>query len=686
MPWMSQRDIEMATNLSLDSVLTDGRDLKQLAMTHMLKQDPAIFDVNESILEDPRSILGFKAANRDLSQTAVKPYIRPPGMPHPGVLSVDPRFDEYRYDYACVLTSNYPRDVDELGFAGPSAVVKDFSALLTATGVKMDQANAPMVDRTKLLEELNYASDFTNPRHKRIGRALHKAMFGRRKIAPFKFAVRSSTTLPSGFAGPGSQVQKQAMCRRNLMQAEDILNWVMDKNMHELFAQAGFYFAAVTGERAQSEGVADILGGDLTPKKRTVSSREFAMSGGREGERTPAGKVSITQGLFGCKYGIGARIRTVYAVCGQISYFMTPFFVGCRANYFDEFGYTWHHTTPEQIFDGIKDFESIIGLDVTLMDQNMPKFFLDYHADWLEDYFDPRFAQLIRWVNGIPYFAPQLKRGGDPFWAGNPMDPDSFHIDVGLSSGRSDNPDLGKWYMTTVYFCLVDDYLRNLLEQGPNDDESIMKVLKGEHPTFGLKDMGDDAILGLKAGNITLADKIRADLVAAGESGKAGLSPYAILDVEKGVAFLGNVILKDEAGKLIRPRPNPVTFVVNRHCPERSINSGYSMYWAHGYLAALEHYSRAGSIIGEIDRIGDELWRKHLPGVPTPGQMATKARDQLPLPNGDIRSEADLEVLLDPAKLYYKFDAGDVSEHIDNLFRATVEAEFIERTIGHLYK
>lgn len=685
MSWMSSRDIAMADNLSADSPLTDGRDLKQLAMTRMKEADPAIFDVPDDIMEDTRSILGFKSANRDMSSTALKPYIRPPGMPHPGVISVDPRFDEFRFEYASVLTSLYPRDVDDLGFAGPSGVVKDFSALLTATGVKMDQANAPMMDRSTLLGGLGYASDFVNPRHKRIARALHKAMFGRRRIAPFKFAVRSSTTLPSGFAGPGSQVQKQEMCRRNLLQAEDILNWVKDKKMHELFAQAGMYFAAVTGERAQSEGVADILGGDLTPKKRLVSSYEFAMSGGREGERVAAGKESITKGIFGNKYSIGARIRTVYAVCGEISYFMTPFFVGCRANYFEEFGYTWHHTTPDQIFDGIKDFESIIGLDVTLMDQNMPKFFLDYHADWLEDYFDPRFAQLIRWVNGIPYFAPQLRKGGKPFWAGDPMDPSTFNVDLGLSSGRSDNPDLGKWYMTTVYFCLVDDYLKDLLEQGPNDDVSIMNVLKGEHPTFGLKDMGDDAILGLKKGNQSLSDKIRADLVKAGESGKAGLSPYAILDVENGVAFLGNVILKDEAGKLIRPRPNPVTFVVNRHCPERSVNVGYSTYWMHGYLAALEHYSRAGSIIGEIDRIGDELWRKWLPGCPTPGQMAKKARDLLPLPTGEIRTEADLEVLLDPSKLYYKFEAGDVSDHIDNLFRATIEADFIEKTIGQYY-
>lgn len=686
MPWMSAADISMATNLSLNSPLTDGRDLTQLARKYMLAKDPEIFDVPTEIMEDQRSILGFKSANRDLSRSALRPYVRPPGMPHPGVLSVDPRFDAFRYEYAVAATKEWPKDVDAEGFAGPSGVVKDFSALLTATGVKMGAANAPMFDRSALLAELGYMTDFKSDRHRRIARALHKAMFGRRRMAPFKFAVRSSTTMPSGFSGPGSQLQKQEMTRRNLLQADKILDWVMAKDMHSLFAWAGFYFAAVTGERSQAEGVADLLGGDLTPKARKIATKEFAESGGQRGSRVVADKTSVTQGLFGNKYSIAARIRTVYAICGEISYFMSPFFAGCRANYFDEFGYTWHHTTAEQIFDGIKDFEFVVGLDVTLMDQNMPKFLLDAHADWLEDYFDPRFAQLIRWVNGIPYFAPQLTEGGSPYWAGNPMDPSTFNLDVGLSSGRSDNPDLGKWYMTFVYFALIDDYLQDILEQGSNDDESIMAVLRGEHPIIGLKDMGDDAILGFKPGYNELAKKMRADLEIAGKTGKAGLSPYAILDVEIGIAFLGNVILRDETGRLIRPRPNPVTFVVNRHCPEQSVNSTYNEYWGHGYVAALEHYSRAGSIIGELERMQDEFWRFHLPGVPTPSQLAKAARDKRPLPQGDIRSEVDLAVLLKPKLLNYQFaDEGVVSDHIDRLFRSTVEAEFIEKTIGHLY-
>lgn len=685
MPWMSDRDISLSTKLASELPLTDGRDIRQLARKHMLSQKPDLFDVDDSIMKDPRSVLGFQSANRDMTPTALKSYHREPGFPFPGIISVDPRNDLYSYEYAMLASEQWKPQVDEQGFAGPTGVVKDFSALLTATGCKMSAANAPLTDRTSTLDALGYATDFVSPRHKRIARALHKAMFGRRVLAPFKFPVRSSTTLPSGFAGPGSQVQKQHMCRTNLQQADKILDWVMRKDMHALFAEAGILFAAVPGERAQPEGVKDILGGDMTPKARKVSDQEYAITGGKKGKRYDADKTLVTQGIFGCKYMLGARIRTIYAVCGEISYFLTPFLVGCRANYFEEFGYTWHHTTADQIYDGIKDFESIIGLDVTLMDQNMPKFFLDYHADWLEDYWDPRVAQLVRWLNGIPYFAPQLTAGGKPYWAGNPMDPSTFNIDVGLSSGRSDNPDLGKWYMTSVYFCLVDDYLHDLLEQGANDDESIMTVLKGGHKVFGLKDMGDDAILGLRAGYSELATKMRADLTEAGESGKAGLSPYAILDVEKGVAFLGNVILKDATGKLIRPIPNPVTFLVNRHCPERSVNTGYQQYWMHGYLAAMEHYSRAGSIIGELDRMGEELWRKHFPGVPTPGQMANMARRQRPLPLGDTLSEVDMEVLLDPSKLFYKFGDQDVSPSIDALFRSTIEAEFIHSTIGHLY-
>lgn len=687
MSWMDDDLRRVADSLANNFPLTDGRDLKGPMKATMEAKNADLFVVPDDILKDKRTKIGIKYASRDMKGTILKPYHREPGMPWPGIVSVDPRYDEFKYGLAMQASKQWEPNIDEQGFADTSAVTADFSGLLTATGAKMSMANSPLLDRTNLLAEMGYAQDFVNPRHRRIARAIHRAMFGRRVEAPMKFNVRSSTGMPSGYGGPGSQAQKQHMARRNIAGAERLLQAVDKLDLETLFVDHGFFFAMNLVERAQAEGVPDFLSGNLKGKDRVVNSPEYALSNGAKGFRGPADKELITRGMFGLKYGLGARIRTAYGVCGEISYFMTPWLVGCRQNYFHEFGYTWHHTSSEQIFEGIKDFEELIGLDVTMMDQNMPKFFLDYHADWCEDYMDPRFAKLLRLVNGLPYFAPQSSAGASPFWAGNPLDPSSFTIDVGLSSGRADNPDLGKWYMTTVYFCLLDDYLHDLLEQGPNDDASIQRVLKGEHPTFGLKDMGDDAILGLRPGNSVLAAKIRSDLKKAGEVKKASLSPYAILDLEDGVAFLGNVIIKDEAGKIVVPKPNPVTFLVNQFCPERSINGQYSMYWGHGYLAALEHYSRAGSIIGDLRMMINDLWRHHLPGVATPEQMANAARRENPLPVGDALSQADLEVLIDPSKLYYKFAGdGDVSEHIDKLFRATIEAEFIEEHLGQYWR
>lgn len=686
MPWMSRNDIALADNLANDYPLTDGRDLRAMARRHMLSVQPGIFDVDDSIKQDPRYIVGFEGANRDMSGSALKTYVSEPGMPFPGILSVDPRSDAFRYDYAVAASKEFKPAIDDDGFAGPNAVVGDFSALLTATGVKMSRANAPMIDRREMLEALGYnVTGWANPRHERIARALHRAMFGRRQEADMRFAVDATTMMPSGYVGPGSQVQKQTAFRRNLQNAEKILQWVANDDVESLYKEAGFCFGAVTGERQQAEGVADLLGGDLTPKERRVSDPAYALSSGKKGTRAPADKLYITRDIFGLKYSVGSRVRTVYALCGEINAFMTAYFTGCRANYFKEFGYTWHHTTAEQIYEGLKEFAQVIGLDVTLMDQHMPPQFLRAHATWLCDYGDERFGKLVSWVNGVPYFCPQTAAGEKPYWAGNPMDPRTFTIDVGLSSGRADNPDLGKWYMTTVYFCLIDDYLKNLLEQGPNDLESIMAALKGRHPVFGLKDMGDDAILGIKPGYDLFAAKIRKDLKAAGESKRAGLSPYAMLDLETGIAFLGNVVLRDSAGQVEVPKPNPITFARNRHCPETSVNGRNTQYWGHGQAAALEHYSRAGSIIGDLERMETELWRHHFPGVPTPTQLAKKARDARPLPKGDVASENDITVLLKKDTLYYRFDDGDVSPQIEALFVSRIESDFIKKHMGRYY-
>lgn len=679
MSWNDKSYNDTAATIAWLNPNSDQRDLSYKVRSYMLSKDPSIFTVDDAIMKDPRTKLGF-GSSQDGVRSAIRPYVSLPNAVMSGVTSVYPPFDNFKYEMAFELSKIYKPEIDADGFAGPNAVVRDFSALLTCSGVKMAAANAPPTNRAEMLGKAGIASTFASFRHERIFKAMHKIVFGRRvPEAAMSFQVRSSTTMPMHYRGKGSQLQKQSMIHHIGSNLENIFNLLEHDDLTTLYRDHEFYFAMKLVERLQSEGVKDILGGDLTPKPREVADELYALSQGKKGTRSIASKTDITRELFGLKYGVGARVRTAYAVCGQINALIGLFLAGTRSYYLNEGAYTWHHSTPESIYEDIKDFHSIIGMDVKTMDQFLPTFLLDLHADLMSNYYDPRFGKLIRMVNGLPYYAPQLSRGKAPFWAGDPRNPSTFNIDVGLSSGRTDNPDLGKWYMTSTYMCLCDDVIGGVLELGANDEESVMLALKGKHPAFGIKDMSDDAMIGIKTGFESFGPKMRRVISEADAAGKSA-SPYAVLSLEDGIAFLGNVILKDETGRIARPKPNPVTFIVNRWCPERAINSTSRLYWAHGLRAAEEHYSRAGSIIKEIIDVERALWRKHMIGFPTPEQIIADVILQQPLPVSGL-SIPDMEVLLDPSKLYYKFKIEDVSPEVARLFTSSIDGKTVDRYI-----
>lgn len=690
--WMTKdyRNRSLVIANDKNGVLNDGRELIDVhpcsAKNHMLSRNPAIFDVTKDGLTDPRTRLGFFANKRTGIRSALRPYMNPPAQVYPGLLSVDPAYDNFKYHLAVEATRLFPSNIDTNGFADETAITRDFSGLLTCAGIKMSHANIPPINRDKMLSDRNIANSFVNPRHERIFRSLHRHVFGRRhEGVSAHFQVKSSLTMPTHFGGPGSQLQKQEMFREIALNADRILSMVESDDLIGLYRDYSMYFGMKLVERLQAEGCKDLLGGDLSGKDRYVADHDYVVSGGKRGNRFIADKTVITRNIFGLDYGLGARVRTAYATCGQVNALLTMILAGSRDYYFNEFGYTWHHSTPQNIYEGIVDFESIVGLDATTMDQYVPKFLMDLHAEWIGDYYDSRYSKLINWINGMPYYAPQLSMGSAPFWMGDPRDVNTFNIDIGLSSGRADNPDIGKWYMTGVYYCLMDDFTRDLLEQGSSDDDSIAQVLRGNHPAFGLKDMGDDAMIGIKKGYSALGTRVYSELEKEGKRDKCELSRYAVLDVEHGIAFLGNVIWSNELNQIQRPKPNPVTFLVNRHCPERGINTGMRQYWGHGISAAVEHYSRAGSVISDLLTLERDLWRKYLPGYPTPDQFAKLAAMKQPLPIGSSLSTADIDVLLDPTKLFYKYSVQDISSDVANLFTSTIEGDFIDKHLKFIW-
>lgn len=637
-------------------------------------------DVNTAITSDPRTKIAFVPSPKHDTpkRKAVQPYVGVPNEMFPGVSSVDPRYVDFKFELAQTATRAFPAQIDENGYASANGVTRDFSALASCSGVKATPSNAPVVDRTLMSKEAGIADHFVSERHQRIARVLHREMFGRRKPgADLRFSKISSTSQPFF---QYDVFWKQTMVRNLLENAERILDCVDRDDLHTLYSEFSILFSAYLVERHQPEGGTGLLEGNYVPKPRRVADMEYALSGGKKGRMLTADKIGLLRDVWGVDTSKASamRVRTAYGFAGAITYFMSCWFVGNREYYYDEYGFTWHHTTREQIYDKLKDGVALIGLDVTTMDQLYPKFLLDAHAEWLADYGDRRFAKLVSWVNRAPYYAPQLGVGLDPFWAGDPRRLETFNIDLGLSSGRADNPDLGKFYMTWVYLCLMDDITGDVLSWNGDDLASVAGCLKGEHPRFRLLDMSDDAVF------VMLDSEI--DRMTRERLSKPGASPYAVLAPENGIAFLGNVVVKDSVGELLLPVPNPVTFLVNRFCAEHGIRSTHRRFWGQGYFSAIDHYSRAGSVITDLMEMTNFIWQKHFGDYPTPTQWAARHMELNPVSaTVDSLSLIDTEVILDPAKRFYRYRAEDISPTVLDQLTGRVPGELIDEHLSRYW-
>jgi hypothetical protein len=667
----------IATNTPTENALviaTGEGGAKQLMET----VQPNIFSLPTVDLTDPRTSNGYAVQGARASRSIARLYHNAPGFPHSGVISVLKPFDEYKGELAIAYSERFKPSITD-GFTSENGVTGDFSKMCSCTGVKADPLALPIVGRSILFKSLNLATDFICDEHRRIFDCIHKNLMGARDDeADASFNVESSTGMPFFFGGRSDVLAKQVSFRFLLNNYERILNHVDHDDVYDLFKTYGIYNAMRIIERQQPDGLIDLLGGDLASKPRFVADIEYALSGGKKGQMIKADKEFITRGIFGLKYGVAMRVRTAYAVNGQINFLITALMSQIRAVYFKKYAYTYHHTTPDAIYDKIAGVGAVVGADMTTMDQLVPSMVLDRHAELMGQYYDPRLTKLLRWFNGMPAFALSTGIGRDPLWIGDPRDPRTFVQDMGLTSGRADNPDLGKLWGTFVYYICLFNVIPEMMDGYSSLSACIDDMMLGKHPIAFILNMGDDVVFCIRERYAHYGAILR----TAFETKSPLVRQYADLAAELGVAFLGNVFWRDEAGKIGVPKPNPITYSSNLHAPEHSVNSSARPYWALGRLEALNHYSRAGSIITEMNEMSDECWRKHLPNFPTPLQQAKhviKISPQPPLVTE--LSSADCEVLLNPAKLYYKFTPEDISPEIVSMFTSKIEAPFITKSL-----
>jgi hypothetical protein len=354
------------------------------------------------------------------------------------------------------------------------------------------------------------------------------------------------------------------------------------------------------------------------------------------------------------------RRRDVFGMNGIVNYFLTAVMNCFREVYLNRFAFTYKTRDRADKLSKIEGYAYVVGSDVKTMDKMVPEWFTKFVFSELTKYLDDRVVEVMRRAFQATYVVPPPWRKTspdyNPVFGPSPLSPDSFIQHVGLPSGVAFNPDWGKLWMTFVYLILYRDVGALV---SPSEIEPFLRGLNRQH---ALLDMSDDA--AFLTNSASVAQRLR-----------QAKSPYAILEPETPVIYLGDVFCAVDTRKEVYP--NPITYVVNSLCREDSVDRHHVSAWAEGVLARYQVYSPS-PIFRDLNTIYEEECRRHTGVNPYLIARSLAKRQRF--------TDIDAMVKISPHVLHYKIDPKDVSPEVLDELVATIPASDFFNGIKHLFK
>jgi hypothetical protein len=585
-------------------------------------------------------------------------------MIYPDVVSDSPDYLAFTERLAKRLSSTFKPAVDDTGVAGPNAIAGDFLQLLTVPGYQMSQLSVPPVDNTLIRQELGLVEDFVSPRHRQIAEVLFDAMFS--DAAPSKVSIRrqASTGSPDYV---NDVPKKKSELRLALENIDDFLNLIDNDDLEGLYERFNATIVQTIGQRVQADKVT-CDGDKCSSKDREVNDELAARTGLREGKREPASKRVVINGAT-VKNHFAGRRRTVFGMSFVPNYVMATFFSMFRAVYLDRYAFTWKHRTSDSILEKMRRYKFLAGFDVKQFDQTVPRFLIDLFAQRIGDRTDPRFGKLTRLMFSAPFVMPYPWVEGasdaqfDPLFGTDPFVTATFKFNMGLPSGISCNPDMGKFVMMFQYLVIADDFFHNVLEVG------VDTILRGEHDEYAFLNMGDDCVV--------LSNNEQFNIYVNETRYEA---QYFSVTKESPISFLGNVPYRDDRGEL-QLAPNIISFFVNWLVPEHGIDSYQRRnFWAIGDRERRQHYARAPSY-PEAYSIFEEEFQATYGRTPS-SITAQYYESQKGL---GALSTIDALVLQNPDYLQYRYDEKDVSQEVLDMITTSIPADEAWGYVSHFF-
>lgn len=494
-----------------------------------------------------------------------------------GVMSDDSQFLGFKDDYSREATKRFPESVDELGRVFGNGVRSNWYGLRYVGGYPSNPATYPLVDNSFLREKAGLSNKFEKAWHEAAFRSLVRMFFSNLEAQPVRLRNGSSSMMPFYETKMGKKIELAKFAIESGQKAGELMLKGDYVTPWTQFYIGGAYH---TVYRRQSSDKMTLDKGVFTPKARPVADLEFALTGGRKGRFEPTDRSlrledkHIPDGFF--------RERNRTAMGGPLGLNANLMLVAqpVRKHIYEEFAYTYHHTTRLSQQEDIRKTAFFICADVSNHDWYWPTFVVPVIVDELRRLGWPDWwLMLFETTFRLPNFVTDVGPGHDNILLGDWRHPKN---NGGLPSGNAFTDLLGSKVMTWVYMLMMIEHtypeaIREYEGSAEMADVFTSSFLRGEQP-IKLKDKSDDAICSWSDTYLVpRAQALQALMKEVDTKAKpaSAISPYMIVSYEHGGAFLGSIMLfgNSKETKDVVLIGNINSMMVNKLSPEYGIQS-----------------------------------------------------------------------------------------------------------------
>lgn len=591
-----------------------------------------------------------------------------------GTYADDPQFLKYWGGVLDDLNDMLPPDLDEDGFVGASGVHETFDRFRIISGYAQTPLSIPLANNENMRKEAGLPTTWRTGRDRLIFRELCHNFFKSMRMPSLKTNRISSSGFPrhdSDYKAKIDDIERvlqPATCSQifaNLRRGDHVAN----------LRDHGVSFATRAGVRRQE---------DPPEKVRRAQDREFALSGGLRGATFDISKEVILADGSRLDGWACARMRIMRGSAITATALIAPGTNAVRKGIGEDFAFTYKHRTPAEIAEKVNKYGNVYSTDYTNFDTFFPAFMIAEMCDVAREYFSEDYVVMIEKAFKAPFFMPpinviQANMRGDVldefiksnigFWMGNPLDDREYILNQGIISGNPWVDILGK--LGGSFDCLIkwDRIANDVLER-------MRDYLRGDDEDFGFTNMGDDNRALFRHAH---HHKLFGEITVSKKNGKDFDHSYFAADFEKGQVFTGGALTRfNKRGEVDMLRVIPrIGSMLRFFTNERAITDPARAFWPIGFFERIPLYGE-NPAFGQVWETLTSRWRHTMKTDLV--DMADKAYKTLPYHNLNVSSIADLETLVDPEKLAWRYtENGDVSQNIRDLFEKPVDQHLVEQ-------